>query len=111
MSEHEILVQPMVQNFARRQRGNLLYILTNTIAMSTLLAIHVQRRLSIYNWNPGPRRRKEDASRTKLQEGGISSPCKRSDYVDHELLTKRFHVTHHAGCAVLFNKDTFYPPS
>ena len=32
-----------------------------------------------------------------------------SDYVDHELLTNRFHVTLHAGGAVLFNKDTFYP--
>ena len=32
-----------------------------------------------------------------------------SDYVDHELLTNRFHVTHYAGCAVLFNKETFYP--
>ena len=32
-----------------------------------------------------------------------------SDYVDHELLTNRFHVTHYAGCAILFNKDTFYP--
>ena len=29
--------------------------------------------------------------------------------MDHELLTNRFHVTHHGGCAVLFNKDTFYP--
>ena len=25
-------------------------------------------------------------------------------FVDH-----RFHVTHYGGCAVLFNKDTFYP--
>ena len=24
-------------------------------------------------------------------------------------LTGRFHMTHHAGCAILFNKDTFYP--
>ena len=32
-----------------------------------------------------------------------------SEYVDHELLTNRFHVTHYAGCAILFNKDTFYP--
>ena len=31
-----------------------------------------------------------------------------SDYVDHELLTNRFHMTHHAGCAKLENKDTFY---
>ena len=28
---------------------------------------------------------------------------------DHELLTNRFHVTHYGGCAVLFNKDTFFP--
>ena len=32
-----------------------------------------------------------------------------SEYVDHELLANRFHVTHYAGCAILFNKDTFYP--
>ena len=29
------------------------------------------------------------------------------EYVDHELPTNRFHVTHYGGCAVLFNKDTF----
>ena len=32
-----------------------------------------------------------------------------SDDVDHDILQKRFHVTHYAGCAILFNKDTFYP--
>ena len=31
-----------------------------------------------------------------------------SDYVDHDILQERFHVTHYAGCAILFNKDTFY---
>ena len=31
------------------------------------------------------------------------------EYADHELLTNRFHVTHYGGCAVLFNKDTFFP--
>ena len=30
-------------------------------------------------------------------------------YVAHESLTNRFHVTHCGGCAVLFNKDTFFP--
>ena len=30
------------------------------------------------------------------------------EYVDHELLTNRFHVTHYRRCAVLFNKDTFF---
>ena len=28
------------------------------------------------------------------------------EYLDHEFLTNRFHVTHHGACAVLFNKDT-----
>ena len=32
-----------------------------------------------------------------------------AEYVYHDLLTSRFHVTHYAGCAILFNKDTFYP--
>ena len=26
----------------------------------------------------------------------------------HDFLTNRFHVTHYGGCAVLFNKDTFF---
>ena len=32
-----------------------------------------------------------------------------SDYVDHGLLAIRFHVTHYASCAILFNKDIFHP--
>ena len=67
----------------------------------------MQKRLSIYNWNPGPRRgchRKQIAGKWHivfLQEA--------SEYVEHEILHERFHVTHFAGCAVLFNKDTLYP--
>ena len=30
------------------------------------------------------------------------------DYVDHELLTNRFHDSHCGGCVVLVNEDTFY---
>ena len=60
----------------------------------------VQKRLSIDNWNPGPRRGREDHIVT-LQEA--------SDDADHDVLQERFHVTHYAGCAILFNKDTFYP--
>ena len=65
----------------------------------------VQRRLSIYNWNPGPRRGKEDA----LEKWHIVTLQEASDYVDHDILQDRCHVTHYAGCAILFNKDTFYP--
>ena len=37
----------------------------------------VQKRLSIYNWNPGPRRGKEGAIENKLQGNGTLSPCKK----------------------------------
>ena len=70
----------------------------------------VQKRRSIYNWKPGPRRGKEDAF-----EKQIAGTChvitlqEASEYVDHDILTNRFHVTHYGGCAILYNKDTFYP--
>ena len=31
------------------------------------------------------------------------------EYMDHEFLTTRFHVTHCGGCAILFNKDALFP--
>ena len=37
--------------------------------------------------------------------------CEASECVDHDILTNRFHVTHYGGCAILENKDTFYPNS
>ena len=70
----------------------------------------VQKRLSIYNWNPGPRRGREGA--IEKQTAGkwhLITLQEASDNVEHEILHERFHVTHFAGCAVLFNKDTFYP--
>ena len=70
----------------------------------------MQKRLSIYNWNPGPRRGKEDAIEKQIAgKWHLITLQKASDYVEHEILHERFHVTHFAGCAVLFNKDTFYP--
>ena len=70
----------------------------------------VQKRLSIYNWNPGPRRGKEDAFEKQI--GGkwhVITLQEAIEYVDHDILTNRFHVTHYGGCAILFNKDIFYP--
>ena len=29
-------------------------------------------------------------------------------YLQHECLANHFYITHYAGCAVLFNKDTFH---
>ena len=49
-------------------------------------------------------------SRSKLQGNWhINTLQEAIEYVDHELLTNRFHVTHNGGCAVLFNKDAFLP--
>ena len=72
----------------------------------------VQKRLSIYNWNPGFRRGKEDAFEKQIAgRWHVITLQEVSDYVDHDILIGRFHVTHHGGCAILFNKDTFYPIS
>ena len=70
----------------------------------------VQKRLSIYNWNPGLRRGKEGAIEKQIVgRWHIITLQEAIEYVDHEPLTNRFHVTHYGGCAVLFNKDTFCP--
>ena len=70
----------------------------------------VQKRLSIYNWNPGPRRGKEDAFEKQIAgRWHVITLQEASEYVDHDILTGRFHVTRYGGCAILFNKDTFYP--
>ena len=48
--------------------------------------------------------------RNKLRRNGIFvSLQEASDNVDHDILQERLHVTHNAGCAILFNKDTFHP--
>ena len=69
----------------------------------------MQKRLSIYNWNPGPRRGKEDAFEKQIAgKWHVITLQEASEYVDHDILTNRFHVTHCGGCAILYNKDTFY---
>ena len=59
----------------------------------------VQKRLSIYNWNPGPRRGKEGAIEKRIAgQRHIITLQESTEYVDHELLTNRFHVTHYGRC-------------
>ena len=71
----------------------------------------VQRRPCIYNWNPWIPTGKEDAFEQQIAgRWHIITLQEASDYVDHELLTNRFHVTHYAGCAVSSNKDTHLLP-
>ena len=117
MSAHEILVQHVVdvqratadfrEASERRPATS-----SQTIRVNKHFAARslVQKRLSINNWNLGPRRGKEHAF--EKQSAGrwhIISLQEASEKVDHDILTRRFHVTHYAGCAILFNKDTFYP--
>ena len=47
--------------------------------------------------------------RNKLLGSGISLPCRKRLTMLITIFFKRFHVTHSAGCAILFNKDAFYP--
>ena len=57
---------------------------------------YVQKRLSIYNWNPGPRRGKEGAIEKQIaRKWHVITLQEAIDYVDHELFTNRFHVTHY----------------
>ena len=63
----------------------------------------VQKRLSIYSWNPGPRRGKEDAFEKQIAgKWHVITLQEASEYVDHDILTNRFHVTHYGGCAILY---------
>ena len=64
----------------------------------------VQKRLSIYNWNPGPRHGKEGAFEKQIaSKWHVITLQEAIEHVDHDILT------HYGGCAVFFNKDTFYP--
>ena len=83
---------------------------TNRVSKKLSNRSLVQKQLSIYNWNPGPRRGKEDAYEKQIAgRWHVITLQEAAEYVDHDLLTGRFHVTHYAGCAILLNKDTFYP--
>ena len=47
--------------------------------------------------------------RNKSRASGVVITLQEADeYVDHDLLTSRFHVTHYGGCAILYNKDNLY---
>ena len=67
-------------------------------------------RISILTWNPGPRHGTPGAIERHI--AGKRHAIARQEaieYLQHETLTNRFHISTCAGCAVLFNKDTFYP--
>ena len=65
-----------------------------------------QRRLSVYNWNPGPRRGKGAIEKHIAEKRHIITLQEAVEYHEHEFLTNQFNVIHYGGCAVLCNKDT-----
>ena len=67
----------------------------------------VQKRLSMYNWNPGPRRGKEGAIEKHMAgKWHVITLQEATEYLEHEILTNHFYVTHYEGGAVLCKKDT-----
>ena len=115
LSDHEILVQHMVDiekaTAEFREASERKHAASSHMKSSSnrfVIRSSVQRRFSIYNWNPGPRRGKEDAFENQIAgQWHVITLQEAIEYVDHDLLTNRFHATHDGGCAILFNKDTF----
>ena len=68
-----------------------------------------QTRLSILSWNPGPRRGREGASAEHIAgKWHVIALQEAIEYLQHESITNHFYITRFAGCAVMFNKDTFH---
>ena len=93
------------------QKEDMLHLLRHMASTNTLLInLLCTGGFSIYNWNIGHRRGREDAFEKQIaKKWHIVTLIEASDYVNHDILHERFHVTRFLGCAILFNKDTFYP--
>ena len=71
---------------------------TNRFSKSMSNRSPVQKRLSVYSWNPGPRRGKEDAFEKQIVgRWHVITLQEASEYVDHDMLPSRFQVTHCGG--------------
>ena len=113
VSPHEVLVQHMVdiqkatadfREASERRPATPSH--TNSVNKHFATRSVVQKRLSIFHQNPGPRRGKENAFEKQIAgRWHIITLQEASEYVEHDILTSRFHVTHYAGCAIPFNKD------
>ena len=104
-----LIFKELVQIFANHQKGGLLHFLKQTVSTNILLPDHLKETQHL-QLDPGPRRGKEDAFEKQIAgRWHVISLQEASECVDHDILRGRFHVTHCAGCAILFNKDTIYP--
>ena len=66
-------------------------------------------RIIIRSWNLGPRRGKPGAIEEHIASKWHTFATQETvEYLQHECLMNHFYITHFAGCAISFNKDTFH---
>ena len=108
LERHAVDVRTDSQNSVKHPPEDTTHLLKIITSIITCLTVHLYKNDSAFITGIQDLDVEEKALlRSKSQASGMSSHCWRR--LDHELLTNRFHVTHHGGCAVLFNKDTFFP--
>ena len=85
-------------------------LLSHMASTNTVLPNHLRRKGSASTAGTlGRDVERQTLLRNKLRvKWHIVTLQEASDYVDHDILQERFHVTHCESCAILFNKDTFY---
>ena len=106
-----LMSKKLPQTFAKQQKGGMIHLLRQTASAKKYPIVHLCRSGSVSTTGTQePRRGKEDVFEKQIAgRWHIITLQEASEYVDHDILTGRFSVTHYAGCAILFNKDTFYP--
>ena len=68
-------------------------------------AILEQTRISIFSWNPGPRCETPGAAEHHIaRRWHIIAPQESIQYLQHDYVTRQFHVNHYNGCAVPFKQ-------
>ena len=68
-----------------------------------------QTGISILSWNLGPRHGRPGSIEEHIAgEWHIVASQEAIEYLQHECFMNHFYITHFAGCAVLFNKDTIH---
>ena len=99
------------QNFARHPQRDTIHLLRSTASTTTCLIVRLCKNDSASTTGiQGPRRGKEGAFEKQIAgKWHVITLQEAIQYVDRDILTTRFHVTHYGGCGVLFNKDIFYP--
>ena len=99
-----IFIRPL-QNLGRPQRGYPHTASTKNCLIVRLCKSDSASTAGIQDLDVG----REDAFEKEIEgKWHVITPQEASEYVDHDILTSRFHVTRYGGCANLYNKDTFY---